>query len=509
MIDRDAQTFLAVAGSKLVITCSSLVVTLSVGRALGPAGLGEWVLLVAAGSFLHTTLINWTHGGTVRFGCEEWIQTGTLRRTVSARVPLLAASFAAVALLLVLRPFDWLDRGFGLGGSSVWLVVAYAASLWIAAEAQTTMQALGWMRLQAVVGAIGGVCTIAVVSVLAVLPAYKGLAPFVVAIAGVPGVVWAMAGIRALVHANVVWTWPAATEVKRHMRYSLPMLGSFGLGYVWTWGDHVLLRHFATLDQVGYFGVANQIFMTITAANGILPTLVVPRLVAIEARTGHSARAYLEDTVLTVFVLWAIGMTILVAGIPFALELASGARFAPAVMPLIILSAVIPASVITSLYSVLFSLQERNARLFVLSVVMTTTNIVISVMLIPTLGAMGSAVGTALSYMVVQMLYVADQHRWANVDSGRIWTMWTVVVATGVLQVAAGTHLGWRLLWGVVSIGAIAVTARHTGAVNGRFVERLFAGLLAPVGTLVTRALVSRGRLLQPQPTGGHDASTL
>jgi hypothetical protein len=58
---------------------------------------------------------------------------------------------------------------------------------------------------------------------------------------------------------------------------------------------------------------------------------------------------------------------------------------------------------------------------------MAGTNVVISIALIPTYGAIGAAVGTAASYGVGQVFYVWDQHAAARravatgLDAGRPW----------------------------------------------------------------------------------------
>jgi len=103
-IGRDLKSLLIFVVGKIVVVGFALVVTLLIGRMRGPEGLGQWSLILAAASFLHTTLINWTHVSTVRFGCEEWVATGSLHATLSARLPVLIVCPAVAGVLLVVQP---------------------------------------------------------------------------------------------------------------------------------------------------------------------------------------------------------------------------------------------------------------------------------------------------------------------------------------------------------------------------------------------------------------------
>src|SRR6185369_5059449 len=118
-----------------------LATTVLVGRLLGPEGLGQWTLIAAAGTLLHTTLINWTHPSTVRYGHEEWLRTRSLNRTLGMRLPLLISGLGCAVILVSLEPGRWLQRWFGVEPSAWWMVILFTLAVWLAAEAQATLQA--------------------------------------------------------------------------------------------------------------------------------------------------------------------------------------------------------------------------------------------------------------------------------------------------------------------------------------------------------------------------------
>ena len=106
-------------------------------------------------------------------------------------------------------------------------------------------------------------------------------------------------------------------------------------------------------------------------------------------------------------------------------------------------------------------------------------------------GAMGAAVGTVVSYVVYQALYVWDQHRSLSVPSLRTWTLWTSGLVLGVAQLAAGSGIGMRIAWAIVATGTLAAIVRTVKCADGRLLDRLFAGPLDPIGGMIKRVLVA------------------
>lgn len=490
MINRDVAVLGTLVASKGLVAVSNLVVTVLVSRILGPKGFGQWVLVIAAGTFLHTALVNWTHPGTTRFGCEEWVTTGKLDRTLSARLPLLLFSVALAATLVVTEPFAWLTTVYGINPSWSWLVGIYAVNLWMAAEGQATLQARERLRRQALVASFGAGVSVCALQVPMLIGWNLSLSDVVVVVATTGSITWGVTWALELASSRSRLVRPTGDEMRRQLRYGAPLFAGFFVGYVSVWGNHILLRHLSSVEMVGYFGLSFQVYVSLIAANGMLATLALPRLVAAQARSSESARNYLEQAVPTVMVLWAMGTMVGIAALPPLLVMFSGAEFAPSAMSLVVLCAMVPSSVITSLYVPLFSLQERHARTLMYGALGAVLNLTVSAVLIPSIGAVGAAVGTVISSATAQVAYLHDQHRFLAVRAGPVLAIWTVVVVFGVAQIATGTHLGWRLTWALTAVACVGWTARITSAVSRPVVQQLFMGALSPLGRAILWALV-------------------
>jgi O-antigen/teichoic acid export membrane protein len=483
-------TLLAVAGGKALAMACTIGAAVVVGRLLGAATLGRWTLLVAAGTLLHTFLVNWTHGTTIRHGREEFVRTGTMQRMFAARLPLLGASVGAAAALLVWQPGGWLERWFAAVPSQAAVVALLAVNVWIASEAQATLQATDRVIWQALLAPVAGVASIAALLTAATRgPISLDTAAAAFALPSI--LIWSLAWFFGLLRARVRPGAMIGADIWRSARYGLPMLPAFAIGYFSDWGGHLLLTQIGSLDEVGWFGLAYQFMTAMVAANGMLITVLLPRLIAHEVRQVGYMRTYIESEIPTLYALWMVGTIWSIALVPVIARVLVGAPFDQAVGVLLVLLIAVPCSVLNSLYVVLFNLQERTGRVLLYVTVMTVIGVAVSFLLIPSYGALGAAVGTVVSYLVYQASYVWDQHRRFEVPALHVWIISATAVALATLQVAVGTGLLERILWAGLSTIAMTAVIRILGCIDADLVGRLFGRRIGPA-RFITRAFVVR-----------------
>ena len=493
MAERNVAVFTAVAAGKAVSMAATMLAPVLVGRHLGPEMLGRWTLLVAAGTLLHTALLNWTHASTIRYGREEWIASRSLNRTLGARLPLLAVGILAAAVVLMFEPGAWTQRWFGALPSDAWLIALAGISVWLAAEAQATLQASDRFVWQAAVAPIVAIVSIA--ALFAALSGGRGTLGLAVAAFAIPPIVgWFATWMFALAKSATRITALAPTDIWRHLRFAAPVMPTFALGYVSDWGDHVLLTRYASVAQVGQFGLAYQ-FMTATmAAGGVLVTMLLPRLIANELAQPGYMRTYAAREIPTLYSLWMIGTIWIVALLPFVVRQLSGPQFDESLRVLLALLIIVPASVVASLYTILFSVQERMAASLIYLLVMAATNLGISLVLIPSYGALGAAAGTVASYVVYQAAYVWDQHRALAVPAIKTWVLWITGLAIGIVQWWIGPSLIARVVWALAATLAAVAVIRLAGAIDRGVIDRLFTNRLQPIAAGINSLLVAPAR---------------
>jgi O-antigen/teichoic acid export membrane protein len=125
-------------------------------------------------------------------------------------------------------------------------------------------------------------------------------------------------------------------------------------------------------------------------------------------------------------------------------------------------------------------------------IAISSTNVGLSLLLIPSYGALGAAVGTIVSYMLGQLLYVTDQHRWLEVSPVVVLSLWASGLLAGLLQAGAGGSLPSRILSGLVATMVVVLVSRRVRSVNALFVTGLFHGRVRGVATVINHALVPR-----------------
>jgi len=476
------------AGSKALSSVVLLLVTASIARLLGPAQLGRWTLMLAAGAMLHTLFVNWTHAATVRYGREEWARSRSLQQTLASRLPILAVSVALAAALLAWPPFNWGQQWFGIAAGDRWLVGLFAASLWITAEAQATAQAIDRLSWQTAAAPVIAVVTALAAAGLAfvespslVLAALAVTAP---AIAGW-GLVWA-AGLRVGMTGGTVHP---PTQLGQQLAYGLPLIPTFALGYLSDWGDHLLLTRLTSAAEVGMFALSYQFLAAIMAANGVMTTVLLPRLIAANVERPRALQDYLANEAPTICALWMLPMVWVLAVLPVAVAMLAGPAFAASPLVLLALLVAIPASVLSSLYTVLFNVEARTGRVLLYMLIMTAANLAASLLLIPRFGALGAAGGTALSYLLGQALYIRDQHFMLAVPAGRIWLLWTAGLLLGLSQFAAGAEATTRLPWALAATAGLIAVIRLGRCADAALIRRLLAAHPG-LGHLAARVLV-------------------
>lgn len=475
------------AGGKALAVLGGVVTSIMMGRLFGTEGLGRWTLVLAAGTLLHTALVNWTHLPTARFGREEWVRTRTLRQTLAARFPVLAICVLLSSLALWLQPGNWMATWFQLSVADRWLVALCAASAWIAAEAQATLQATEGFRLQATLAPLVVGVPIVILSLLA-FSGGVSLEVAVIALTVVPMAGWGSAWASRL----EIGARPQRAVITAHLTYAWPMIPGFAIGYFSTWVAHLLLSRMTTLSDVGLFGLAYQFLAAAITVNGLLPTFLLPWLIRRESEASDATRDYVQALAPTLFTLWMLGTLWVVAALPVLLTMFAGPELSPSTTLLVLLLAALPTAAVTSFYTVLFDVQRRLGWLVIYMIPPTLANVLVCLVAMPTHGAAAAAAGTVASFVVSQALYVWDQHRQLAVPAGSIWLLMVTGIALGISQVFVAPTVVPRLIWAAAATIALVLVARVAGTVSSAVVQRLCGARVRWLTPVVARVFPAK-----------------
>ena len=129
---------------------------------------------------------------------------------------------------------------------------------------------------------------------------------------------------------------------------------------------------------------------------------------------------------------------------------------------------------------------------------MTGVNLGLSVALLPILGPIGAAVGTAASYLLVQFLYVWDQHRYLKISALPMLGLFFWLTTYSVVQALLGAggpewatltiRVGWTAAWMV----GLLLLVRRGRLGDPDVLDRMFTGSLSQAGRLASATMVRK-----------------
>ena len=462
-----------------------------IGRILGASGFGQWSMIIAASTMIHNVFFNWTYASGLRFGCEEWLKNGALSRTWAARLPLLLIGLLIALFLLIFQPFNWLSLLFSTQGNLWWLVLVFSMSLWITNELRITLQATDQMSLLALASPMITVFFTIFLFLLFLNPRGNNMSVWVV-IGQIVITFIICIGIwfRSQKKWLFSWRFPDQGDVKRHLRFGWTLLPTFLASYITMWGNYSILQAYHSSREVGLFGAAYQIVLGIISLNSILITILLPRLIAKNAESKDACKNFFNNIVPTLFCLWSLVTIALIAIIPSIFLILFGKQFIDSQPMLIILFIVIPTSILPHEYTILLNTQQRLSREFLYSFVGMVASLIVSFSLIPTMGGIGAAIGTASALLITQLLSMWDQHRFINAPLRRMGILFSATLVFCIFQYIIGLNLCVRLIWSAASICFLILLFRKLRIINSNLLSTIFSGHLLPVGMLLKRLLV-------------------
>lgn len=442
-----------------------LLVSAMLTHVFEPAGLGAWSMTLAAATFLNQLLLQWTQSVTQRFGRGEWSATGRLDATWALRWPSLALGLGIMLCALALLPFDWAQRFYALDDAHRWYVLPLAVSLWVMSEVQSTQQvsqrfsALAWAPIAADLGLLLCIGLL----LFAAPPGGKpGFDTAVSAIIATSLALWCCWLIRELSRTRIAWRVPDFDRWRRAARFAIPLVPGFLVAYLSEWCDYFLIQRFYGAHALGLFHPAFQYMLILIGLPTAVVSVLLPRVTTAFDRNGsREIEKLISRTAPQLFLLWGLFSLLAAALLPGVLLLLLGARYEESSGLLQVLLIAVTGAMAQHLCYLACFVQGRlwtaTVGLFGLKLLV---NVGVSLVLLPLLGVVGSALGAALSYLLLQWAFLLDQRRHLQVPLGPVFVALLLIQSAGVaLALTPGVWLRLGLCV-VLSAGLIAWARR-------------------------------------------------
>ena len=192
----------------------------------------------------------------------------------------------------------------------------------------------------------------------------------------------------------------SSRKLKHMLRYGLPLIPS-GLGlFVMNFADRFFLQRFATLTEVGIYGLGYKFGMLMNPLiAGPYETILRPKMFELAGRDDVRAiNSLLFTYFMCVVVFFGLGMAV---AIKDALKIISGPEYHRAylIVPFIVLSYIFNAAYVHMQVGILIAKKTKYISCVV--GIAALSNLCLNVVLTPRLGMWGAALATLLSFVIL------------------------------------------------------------------------------------------------------------
>ncbi|MEP6912448.1 MAG: oligosaccharide flippase family protein [bacterium] len=458
------RNYLALIAAQAASTAAALAGTWVATRALGAAGYGGIVAILAASQLVSQLAVNWTVTSLSRYGCEEFVKTGRIANTFWGRLVILIPN---LLLLMVASPL-WLplvSAWLHIPRAAHPLVLIYLVVTCFWTHVQLSLQGAKLVRLQGIL--LAGERTL-MLGILVMLTLFGSASLFSVALAYIlSAFVMGAVGLwrlRFLIYPGVRLDRPLLRQM---LVFSFPLIPASLIGYLSTnYLDALFISRFLSTADLGVYSVAYQLAGTTMQLPLLAGSLLMPLFITFQVseQREHLSR-FMREILPLLALLWSTGCAILAALGTYLLPLIFGPEFVGTVAllwPLLVASAF--AGPVLIGYWPLSNTMGMTYVPAVNSVIAACVNVGLNLLLIPRFGLIGCAWATAGAYGAGVLATTLLVH-W-RVPLSRSWTVQACLpILFGAAYVAwRADNLGALVITVVLSVLLAFLHRRHISA---------------------------------------------
>ena len=429
---------------------------------LGTEEYGGIVAIITA-SQLALLLVSWTSTGLIKFGVEEFIQTGYITKSFQVRTFILIPNLILVLATSVLW-YPPLSSWLKLPPNAFGLIVGHilANALWL--HIQNALQSIKLLRLQNGLLAAERIL-IFIVLLSCVLSNRLSWTVVILSYISVP-LLMGLVGVyllRNFISLKINANWLHAKEM---VLFSLPllptvMIGFFSSNYI----DAIFIVQFVSVEHLGIYSIISLISTNVVQLLILANTLLLPLFVSTQIDKPDSIKSgYFQNILPCMMLLIGIFCAAIAISADYLLPLILGDKFNEVGTLLwILLAACVYAAPSMLGYVAVSNAASATKDSLKASVASNGTNLLFNFILIPRYGLVGCALSTAAAYVVFAVIIVYLTNRRLGLE--RTWNFQAPLPIT----LSVFIHLlggGNLLAFTGCLIGTALITAFHLSNVQ-------------------------------------------
>lgn len=197
--------------------------------------------------------------------------------------------------------------------------------------------------------------------------------------------------------------------VREMLIYCIPLIPNSISWWISDFSDRYILEYFWGAAVIGIYAIAYKLPSIISILSTILTSAW--QISAVEDFGSEESREFFSDVYqkyASVYVMVCSGMVLfikVIAKILFSGEFFEGWKYAIVLMAAVIFQA------LSGFLGIIYAASKRTKTIFVTTVLGAGSNIILNILLIPSMGALGAALATLVSYVVVWMTRLIDSRK--------------------------------------------------------------------------------------------------
>ncbi len=387
-----ANTFIQILGKTLSTTLGVLI-TIILTRYLGPAGFGTFTFAIVFVT-MFGTLADWGMTLiTVREASKNQEDAHVIIGHVLVLRFLLAALAATAAVLIInFLPYPPEQK----------LLINIAAAFLLALSLKTSFQIVFTVKMKMENWALSelGANSLGIILILWLVSRHAGLPEIVTALTVghfFSAALAAFLGWRLLPLKFSLWT-----KYSRCLLWeSVPMGAILVLFTIYNRVDTLILSYFKGPEAVGYYGAAYRVYEVLVLVAAYYANSILPLISRYAVENRAKLQAIFKKSYLVLFLL---GLTVAATNFilaPLGISLIAGAKFAPSVLPLRLLSLALIASYFNHLNGFTLIALGKQWASFYIAIFALSLNLILNLIFIPVFSFPAAALITFLTEGIV------------------------------------------------------------------------------------------------------------
>ncbi len=427
-------------------------------RILEPEAYGSYALFTSVALIIFV-LTGWTSSSIVRYGREEFITEGSVRKTFWASYLMLLPAFALCFLLnFVFR--TRLSQYIGISESNYYLIFAYILFSNLSINIQVAFQALGKMKNFAYFPLVFSISFL-ISLVIIYINSFSVPVELVISLLIFSHLLAAVIGLW-LLRKFITPICFSKDWIRKCFSYSWPMaFGGISQQIVHN-VDQIVIRMTMALTFVGVYNVAylvqNYLIMipmlSVSLMFPLMTTLIVTKE---EEKIGLYVKNYAPQIVLT----WALLVSLFLIFAPEIFRL-FGSEYAAASLPFTILLVSIAFRIFPIIESPILSTYGLIKEAVTTGIAISIINLGFDFLLIPRVGISGAAIATTIAFVsgAFARTFILKRKLGVNNFKSYPWLYPVIVSFIGSLFIESFVPRGLFLT--VVIVISLLVTRRST-----------------------------------------------